>query len=54
MRWIGLFLLVACLGIIACESPTVPKYPKPDDDTPGEDDPPKGGFLQEGMEVYWV
>ena len=57
MRSIRLLLFLAFLGVLACEGPTVPKYPDPEDeegDPTGDPDKPKGGFLLEDLGVYWA
>lgn len=56
MKWLRLILAAAVLSLfVACESPTVPRFPQPDDND-GDDDPdppPTQGMLLDGV-VYWV
>jgi hypothetical protein len=57
MKRLRLFLLILSFGLVACEDPTVPKYPDPDankDDPTKEKDPEKGGFLLEPTGEYVI
>ena len=58
MKWLRFFFIAVVFASISCSTPTVPKYPDPDD-PPGEDptDPgEKGGFLlpPSGDVTFWV
>ena len=57
MKWYRMFLAVTVIGFLsACESPTVPRYPDPEDNTDTEDPdpPPTQGSLLSDQPVYWV
>ena len=54
MKWRRIFLFLALLGALSCSSPLAPKYPQPDDEGGGKQDPSKGGFLLTDQVAFWV
>jgi hypothetical protein len=57
MKWLRILCAAAVFAVVSCQSPTVPKYPEPDEE---EDDPTdpgnKNGFLvtPTGEVTFWV
>jgi len=57
MKWLRFLCAAAVFATVSCSSPTVPKYPPPDEEDPKPTDPGnKGGFhVAPTVEIsFWV
>ena len=57
MKWFRLFLVAAVLSLfVACESPTVPRFPPKEEEgnTDDPDPPPTQGMLSVDGEIFLV